>query len=299
MPHTHRRSAVLILALLLMGAIVGSTISLSTIIADSGHQTQTINDFIAASLAADSGLERGLAVVKVARASESITDATTSITSTTAIQHVDVVGAQSALSTDQISWPRLRPRESVSFDILQFDLSGDLKQPDSTSIQVRGDVQDIIGLTGLHDGRGALDISWVGLDTTGQPVYSGRRFLVTNEFSGGATANPNLLDNVRDLDGNPISLSSNLIRGFRIRITAVDNADIIGESVTNNIAVDTVKNLLVTGAPGGFPSRIDIKSTGTVNKSQSQKAASVLWQLPSSPVFNYVLFTEGGIIPLE
>jgi len=309
---SQRKSAVLILALLLMGAIVGSGIALSTVISDSGHQSQTLTDFISASLTADSGLERGLAVVKIGRTNATLANTVIQATGPNFTAGACIPGstpsclASVSTSGSDIGWNILRPSESVSFDILAPDpLSPGLFGLNANTITITGNIAGVGG----KPSAAKLDISWVGLDKDAQPYYSGRTIInpavcTTNcSFSNMV----NLFDvvNLRDNNGailgtTSTTLNLNLTRGFRIRISAVDTLDPSPDKIT----LQSVKQLRVSNPPpalpatgGGFPSRILITSTGTINKSQSQKTASVLWQLPSSPAFGYVLFTEGGIIP--
>lgn len=295
-----RPSAVLVLALLLMGSITASTIALSTVIADSTVQTRTLNDFITASLVADSGIERGLAVVKAGRAAQSFAATTAAVGTVGDIGLPTGLTATAANSggTDKFTWLTLKPRESVTFDILNYDTSGNLVAPTTKTIQVTGKVNNVPG----YSGQGALDVSWVGLNTSGVPFYSGRTFLSTAQFRSPAVANIDLQSLRTQSASSESSVDLNLTRGFRIRVTAIDRPDIVGLTSDQQTLVDTVSNLVVTstnqaGVSTGFPSRINITSTGLVGQSQSEKSASVLWQLPASGVFNYVLFTEGNIIP--
>ncbi len=286
-----RKSAVLILALLLLGAIVGSAIALSTVINDSSHQSQTLNDFIAASLAADSGIERGLATVKTGRQTLTQDQTVSNITPAPAISGLTVSGTLSV--SNQLKWSLLRPGESVSFDILAPDASLGLSG-NANIITVFGSLTNVVG----QNSRAKLDLSWAGLDSSGQPYYSGRAII--NDPSIFPPQQVDLVSaaNLRDISGAAITsaLNLNLTRGFRVRIKAVEQVDNLAITPTDNITVESVKQLKVT-AGSTFPSRIEITSTGKVNQSQSQKTASVLWQLPSSPALGFVLFTEGDIIP--
>lgn len=282
-PTPQRPAAVLVLALLLMSAIIGSSIALSTVIADSTHQTTALNDFISASLSADSALERGLAFVKVGRVDQSQAATITGINATPAAVPNSTINAQSP-SNRTLYWSKLAPRESVSFDYVK---SGPLATGD-----------DLMTFTGYAPTTAAkLDISWIGLDTSGRPLFAGRRFVTPITFPAvspyrfSSSFNLAASGSIYDLDGNPVAAGFNLgaTRGFRIRVTAVLPA-------TNDVAGSTVSQLTVTGT-NDFPSRVQITGTGTINKSQSQKSVTVPWQLPSSSVFNYVLFSEGDIIP--
>ncbi len=309
-----RKSAVLILAILLMGAIVGSAISLSTVIADTSHQTQTLNDFISASIAADSGLERGLAVVKAGRQSTSqpqtLAITTGGITPTTAIT-LPTAGATNPVTlqidgtvpnTDTLTWKQISPGNSVTFDIVNY-FSGAITSlvTNQNKINIVGTAKTVSALR-----LGVLDVSWIGLDTNGQPFYSGRTFLGPTLMDGATSTSIDLWDPtlVRDLSGNLLSAGTPLTQtlGFRVRLSVVDHQPSGSLSPAQNTTLNSIFNISVTdqattNPAGNFPSRIYIKSTGKLNASQSQKTASVLWQLPASGVFNYVLFTEGDIIP--
>lgn len=291
MPHKtkQRPSAVLILALLLMGAIIGSAISLSTVISDSGNQSQTLNDFIAASLIADTGLERGLGVVKEGRRSADLDTAKNNVGFSSVIPELTVIGTSTASS--QLKWPILRPSESVSFDILEppGGFSGNVSQ-----ITLSGTLTSV----GAQSSQAKIDASWVGLDANAQPYYSGRT--VINPSVTPFPVTINLLDAslLRNPNGSLIGTSGTVVnlsltKGFRIRLTAVDTVNPSADKIT----LQSINQLSVSNASGGFPGRIEITSTGKTNQSQSQKKASVLWQLPATPAFGYVLFTEGDIIP--
>lgn len=307
-----RRSAVLILAILLMGAIVGSAISLSTVISDSSHQTTTLNDFISASLAADGGLERGLAIVKAGRINKTLVETAAAAGGAT-VPSTNVTA--DFPSTDTLNWPRLRPGESATFDIVYP--TNTIGAADAATIVVQGKLVSPGNLANHGDARGQLEISWVGLKNTGEPYYSGRtiltsaqieRYVCTSTCAFDYPVNSiNLLSAGRlfDVNGNPISnIDFSLTKGFRIRISAVEHTTNLATTTLNTLA-DTVTQVTVSkpapgGAsptPAGFPSRVNIRSQGTINNSTALKTASVLWQLPASGVFNYVLFTEGDLIP--
>lgn len=306
-----RPAAVLILALLLMGAIIGSAIALSTVIADSSRQTQGLNDFIAASLTADTGIERGLAVVKNGRRSADLVPTVAAITPVTAISGLTVSGQNS--SSDALAWSALLPGESASFDLGQTNdtNAGQYK------LYVTGSKMNTsytVGSNPAFYSRAELEVSWVGLDRNGEPLYSGRTTVTNANLAAPATAlaarnaiEINLLSAGFLYDANGQRLTSaiavNATSGFRVKIKAIDSLDISTSAFPNltiaarsNIELDTITNIRVASALS-FPSRVSITSTGTVNQSRSQKQASVLWQLPASAALGYAIFTEGSIIP--
>lgn len=317
-----RPAAVLVLALLLMGAIIGSGIALSTVIGDSNHQTTALNNFIAASLGADSGLERSLGIIKQGRAASSLstTIAAASLSSTTIGTTQTTATVQQSGSGDSLYIPKLAPGQSVSVDIINtlntLDpvLSG--VTPDTLSITFEAASQAAYDArTSTYSTKTALDISWIALDSTGNPLYSGRKtdllgsaawrstpsgvcIPVSNGSYGSCPNTVQLNNNLRDQSGSPATNLNN-IKGYRIRFTAPDApAGVSSELFANyKISVTSSCSAGATNCVANFPSRLSISSTGKVGSSQSQKSASVLWQPVASPVFNYVLFTEGDIVP--
>jgi hypothetical protein len=298
-----------------MGAIIGSAIALSTVIADSSRQTQGLNDFIAASLTADTGIERGLAVVKNGRRSADLVPTVAAITPGTAISGLTVSGQQT--SSDALAWSALLPGESASFDVVKSDT--DPSNATQYTIRITGSKVNSsytngVGTQSTWSSRAELEVSWVGLDQNGEPLYSGRTTVTNAQLAAPTTAiaarNPidvNLLSAGFLYDANGQRLTSaiavNATTGFRIKIKAIDNADISAgtfpissEASRVNLETDMIKNIRVASTLS-FPSRISITSIGTVNQSRSQKQASVLWQLPASAALGYAIFTEGSIIP--
>lgn len=309
----HRKSAVLILALLLMGAIIGSGISLSTVIADSSRQSQTLNDFIAASLVADSGVERGLAAVKTGRLNNTL-DSTLLVIGTTAAPNTTINQAtitSASPSTSALGWNVVRPNETVSFDIGKT-ADASITNPYTLAISAQPAYTTYTSGSGSVEvlgGSPKLDVSWLGLDDKGQPFYSGKTILSLNsDPDPSISASIDLLSAgyLYNLNGQRLSQSSPILltntQGFRIRIKPIAqteyNLPILtpADEARAKLDHDSVKQLRVAGS-AQFPSRIEITSKGKVNQSQSEKKASVLWQLPSTPAFGYVLFSEGDIIP--
>lgn len=267
-PTATRPAAVLLLSLLLMASITASTIAISTVIADSGHQSQTIDNFIQASLEADSGLERGLAIVKKGRTARTLAATTAAAAAT--IGNFKVTAASN--SNEHITMPKLDLGQSVAFDILGDGAANPAGQ--------------YIAVGGVS--AGTADVSWTVIAQDGSTEYSGRHFQTGASLSS-ATSIDLLGAEVRSGSTNAPGIPGGIILGYRIKVKAVNQAitslDIAAYS-------DTAK---VNPAP--LQSRIVMTSRGTVSDSQSEKTASVLWQLPASPVFNYVLFTENDITP--
>lgn len=305
-----RPGVVLLLSLLLMAAIVSSTIAIATAVADATHQSKSLDDFLLASLAADSGLERALDVIKVGRASgATIVSSSGGAAQTGAtVGSVATVNVASTANNQPVSIPRLEPNQTVTFDDLFYDpTNGQLKtiSSASASLQVVGNAQGC----GLATCDGRLEVSWLGLDPSGQPFYSGRYVIQNSSLNGVNPVSFNLTTNVSqpNNDSPPTNIGSTT--GFRITIRALDvNPHPVGLSASEAITYLTVSNISVTvpnpptcnAGPPAVPcisGVINLTSTGTVANSQAIKQANVLWQPPVSSLFNYVVFTEGDIIP--
>lgn len=297
-----RKSAVLILALLLMGAIIGSSIALSTVISDSNHQTTILNQFIEASIAADNGLERSLAVLKVGRVDQSLVDAKAAINSgVTATSPRTVVNVTDA-NADQNSVviPKLRPGESYSFDVIP---SAAGPTPLNTlSIGASCASAEACALE-------KLTVSWIGLNNNLETIYSGQAknsiIFDTNPISGKEVhlyENAYYIDPLTGQTTSVVPLAST--HGYRIRLTAMVPAPASTLSLTaEDLAIHDISVVICEAASGpctntsnsSFASRLAITSIGKVQSSQSSKTVTVPWQPGASGIFNYVIFSEGAI----
>lgn len=314
---THQRpGVVLLLALVLMAAIVSSTIAIATSVVDSSHQSKNLDDFVIASLAADSGLERSLNIVKVGRSTGAniVTTTNGAKQPTTAL----VAGSTTSAAVDAgsvnqpVAIPQLKPQDSVTFDLLGYNAAGSLTTiAGSATISVVGDAQHCSitpapGVPATCGGR--LEIDWVGLDTGGQPFYSGRAIINNPDLNGSKTNNIDLTVNVHQPESDAAPSNIGSTSGFRITVRALDNTPhTAGLTASQVVQQLTVKNITITQTAlptcsGGVTCTsgvIGLTSTGLAGTSQSVKKATVLWQLPASQLFNYVVFTEGDIIPAE
>ncbi len=308
-PRHQRPGVVLLLALLLMAAIVASSIAIATAVANSSHQSKNLDDFVIASLGADSGLERGLAIVKTGRSTGvTIKNATTAAASATqAVGGSAATLAVQSVPTDQkIIIPALRPLDSVTFDYFGYEQNGYLTTlSGSTTISVGGDVTHCVTPdAGLYPCNGKLEVDWIGLNTTGEPFYSGRAAYGAPLLTGSSNS-LSLVTNVfsPDSDAPPSNISAT--QGFRITVRALDvlphapltDAQALDRATIQNITIappPVVNSCNGSACPTGV---IALTSTGAAGTSQSVKQATILWQLPATPLFNFVLFTEGDIIP--
>lgn len=297
-----RPGVVLLLALLLLAAVTASTIGIAITIASTITQSANLDNFILASFSGDSGLERSLAIVKQNRKAGTITGAINAInTANAATQTVGVSRGQFSGSATAVAEPviipTLRPEETISFDVFKYSAAGTLSPMSSASDP------KYLWLKGTT-AAGAIEVSWVLLDANGDSACTGRKFIEGKPPL--SQINPGIVFGLLEQNANFLNQSGTTCTevnptGYRIRVRALDV-----DSATSTAADETIHNLVIEPypcssisncAPTGVPGRIQMEFAGVTGESRSLKSASVLWQLPSTGLFNYVIFTEGDIIP--
>ncbi len=283
----------MILALLLLAAVTASTIGTAVTISTTTSQSKNIDNFILASIAGDSGIERNLAIIRYFRATgKKITDTdgtvgndleSSLVSANTGSQSLGS-GAQfsgsTRLASDPILVSLLKSNEKTSLDVFEFDASGLLKKTTAQYLYVKAGG----GTTG------DIEVSWVMIDPTGDSSCTGRNFFRASDIVAGLAQF--LLDKTTNQQGGSCTELNPM--GFRVGLRALNG------SITNLTAEAFPCNIVANstcGSPAGIPSRIQIDITGQAGSARALKTASVLWQLPSSGLFNYVLFTEGDIVP--
>ena len=299
-----RSGVVMLLALLLLAAVTASTIGVALTISQTTSQSANLDSFILASLAGDSGVERSLAAVKQFRKSGTITGAVMAIsTAINTQQNVNPSSTRGAFygqvrsSSDPITIPTLRPNESSSLDLFGYDASGNLAT-NTTARYLYLRAAPPSGVTS-SDWRAKLEISWVMIDQAGDSSCTGRYFVDTDLLLSGIS--PSLLNGTLNQLGETCTEVNP--KGFRIKVRALDNSNLtatVPQKTISNLTIDAYSCNIVAGSscsPVGIPGRIQVDITGTSGSSKALKTASILWQLPVSGLFNYVLFSEGDIIP--
>jgi len=270
--------------MLLMAAIVASSIAIATMIASTYRQAKNLDNFIMASLAADSGLERSLAIIAIGRVDKTLAQSVTAIPINPAddkavlkdadgkpVSQFTTTGAEYSAS---MTIPTLRQGESVNIDLFTPPVTIP-PTPRPTKIQ----------LTSQGTDGGSLEISWVVIESNGNTAVTGRKYVTITQLKT-APGPVTDLDGVTYESGSEIRVSGTPL-GYRVRIRAW-RGDFDSLEIT---AQDPF------GAVADLQSQISITSTGQAGQSQSLKRATILWRPPASPLFNYILFTEDKIIP--
>lgn len=296
MPKHHSKpGVVMILALLLLAAVTASTIGTAVTISTTTGQSKNIDNFILASVAGDSGIERSLAIIKYYRKNGNIATAITTLNNANAGGQslgTNVLFSGSArTASDPVLIPLLRPDEKTSFDILEYDpnpISG------GALINTTARYLYIKGATTAAN----LEVSWVLIDQFGDSSCTGRYFADAATINAGVW--PSLLSNTKNQSGT--SCDTLVPKGFRVGLRALNltGATTDAQESIANLTAEAYpcdNTVTQTCSPSGVPGRIQIDITGQAGTTRALKTASVLWQLPSSGLFNYVLFVEGDIIP--
>jgi hypothetical protein len=281
------------MGLLFMAAISASTIGIASVVRSSLQQTKNIDDYIVASLAADSGLERGLAVVYSSRnlasvqLSEALPCVSTDLSAPCNVRGTlpsfsnnSRVSVQSAETIEPIKRKLLKANETLSFDLIKLGTTAAPRY-----IKVSGCAPTPASCPNL------LEVGWSVLEPSSTGSFSNREILSSTDYQASTKCID--LTNVRSESADTGSPFSGAVLGYRVRIRAL-------QGDVDNITITAHDDLLCTNRQP-ILSRIKIESTGTAGGTgrevRAYKEANVLWQLPASGVFNYVIFSEENLIP--
>lgn len=282
--HPQRSGAVLLLSLLMMSAIIASTIGVSVLITSDFGQTRSTEQFVRATLAADAGIERSLAIIQAGRAAATLDDTvalTGATLDNTAIAGFDattsvVTSGLSAVAIAGAGSPppplSIKRNQAITFDVLK----------NGATVPARLNIHSATN-------QGRLEIAWTVINragTAGQGLTSPP--LDGTAYSGASTAIIDLLNVYSEGSNSPVPFDGNSTLGYRISITPKD-ADV------TNLEIQPTDSGGTTNLP--LFSTVQLTSTGRSGEAVAAKQVTTLWQRPSSPVFSYVLFTEGDIRP--
>lgn len=282
----------MLLALLIMASITATGIATSVIITTTHRQSKNLSNYIGASLAADSGIERALAVLKTGRqATEMSTTlgvATTSATLPTSKATFAVTtGVAEAPKTPQTAI-NLNAGQSFTFDILDPGTT-------RTKLRIVSNFTDsaynpVSGTweTCASTCSGGLEVAWTVISKTGSTANLNRSYPSTSGIK------INLLEVRSDASNLPSTLiSGSNYLGFRIKLTAMPNHNI------SNLKFAPCTSSCSGGDDLDLLGKVKFTSIGRdeTQTSEVTKTAEVLWQPPASGFFNYVIFTEGKIEP--
>lgn len=303
-PHhlPHRPGVVLLMAMLIMSAIIGATIAVSVLIAISVQQSRNINNFIVASVAADSGLERSLAIVKLGRVDQTLIDTAGDKSVGTvppgAIDKTDAslptVGSHFEVAADSSIGSNIVTGQILQGQTYNLDI---LKKGSSLPNLLNFWAVAMSGTCSRSIPSIELSIELIGPD--GLKIFTSRRYFNPCMMGLGYTIDLRT-GFVDDLGNPPSGPDYTDALGYRLHIRPVNfNMNFLSLYLIDSSILSCPGHTPSTGdyCPANYFGQVAITSTGRYGQSQSQKTATVLWQVPASPLFNNVIFTEGEIVP--
>ena len=286
--YNNKEGLVLLYALLVISLITAIAITVSIIVIKEIKLTGGSTDATLAYYAAESGIEKGLYIVKVYRSdgTKTLNDAVNDIKAIVDVSFdsnkAEYTDEQTADKTSKIGNEEIKENNYIQAD---YYYAGDpLNPPDDPNDPTEKLIVESIEVqnTGNNPFSWA-EVSWIAWDATGAlgTSDSARKVIGPTDLQNGWTINN--LDVFDSFD--PV--------GYRIRIKALfgDLSNVIvtpyDEPDGPNGTGDIVENL---------PSQIVIKSVGTKSKFKQALTALVPWQVPLFGLYDYVLYSEGDIL---
>jgi Tfp pilus assembly protein PilX len=281
---TEPKGIVMLLSLLVLSAITAVAIGGAAIVIKNLRASSNIDRSMMAYYAAETGIEAGLSRVKASRA-----------------------GGTESLE-DLIS--EIKDMDGTTLGNARWSLDDSATNEEYTLTNLRKNetvVLDLYDPTNLLDGAGfrSFFVEALDADPTEDPAW-----LEVSYFPWEATSSGMFWDDakvtkrLRSVNETKPTMPAgfgDLIASYnyRIRIKAlyddVKNLKVIGytnESPYEN--QETVCNP-ISVCEKAIPNRILLKSTASLGPNLVALSASVPWQVPTSALFDYVLFSEGAI----
>ncbi len=278
--HTSQNGIALVYVLLIVFLITAIAITISIVVINELRLTRTASDATLAYYAAESGIERGLYMVKQLRAdgTETLQSAVTviqglsgSLTNNTRYDNNES-SAQSAIIQNQF----IAEDRFVQADYYDFEDPLD-NIPPANQI-----TQSLVVSNAGNDPFSWAEVSWVAWDANGTlgESASARKIIGPTDLANGWTI-PNL-DTFDSIDP----------RGYRIRIKALFG-DLSSITVT---PYDQPNGAAGGGAIVDLPSLLQIKSVGQKSSFKQALTATIPWKIPLYGLYDYVLFSEGELL---
>lgn len=254
-----RPAATLLLALIILGGIVATSLTVGTVVVTRLRSVKMIDDSVLASYAAESGVEDLLhALRKEGRRADLSGEGTLSNLAT---------WRRTVETTTRELFLVLEPDATEQLDLIVA--SGALE-----AVAVR-----TLLITATAPAEGAwLEVTWLPwLDTGSWAPVLGRALFSPSELAGQSQKMVDLRS--QSMDGDPLA--------YRVRLRSLNGR--VG-SVRIRAASDDL------GTEVEFPSRIRATVIGTVGASRYAAQVEIPAWSAATPVFDYVLFSECDIV---
>lgn len=273
--HQQQRGAVLLIALLIIAGLTAIGLGVSVIIFNGLRSAALVDHSITATYASEAGLEWSLEKLAEGRAD--------GLSLTAVMSPVNGIrSGQGSFATNGASW---RTADSS-------DLTDELVADVATGNTVQLDLFNPLAETAVSgteqievkaaSGSGWAEVSWVAWD--GQDFIPNSRTELINPTNLTSATVIDLVT-IRDPELQALVTSGRQLLAFRVKVKAR-----FGD--LNDI---TIKALNGSGAKVNIPNRAFLKSNGKSGDATIALTASIPWRLPTSPLFDFVVFSEESI----
>lgn len=266
---------VLILSLLLLGVITAVGLGISLLVINEVKQTVRVDESIVATYAAEAKVEEALSVVKRNRLNGSTLNGT--------VAEIQGLGGTVAVGPNTASVDL--DTTSSGENMLLLELAKD------QSVQFAVQTDACFSNPGDPSCIKSITFSGVTADAAAPPPWIELSEFAFSPFTGETTV---LKELVADTEFDPATPKLYAFLGDAPATVPTDVQAIRLKALFNG-----VKNLEIRAytdssgtAPADILGRININSLGTFGNSEIGVSASVPWNLPTSGLFDYVIFSE-------
>ncbi|MFA5135078.1 MAG: hypothetical protein WC505_04840 [Patescibacteria group bacterium] len=278
---THQHGIALLYSLLVISLFTAIAITISIIVINELKLTASSTDATVAYYAAESGIERGLHTVQLARAdsTKTLQDAVDEVGQLSADldwSKASYTDEDSQKATSRIEHVEVKEYEYIQADY--YDVSSPLDPTDGVVVRtlmvVNGD-----GITN-PDAASYAEVSWTAWNSNG---------LLESSASARKVIGPSDLEEGWTLDLQAPYSDTFIPVGYRVRVKALlgDLSDVTltpRKADGNELSDDEL------------PSQLQIKSIGTYRNFKQSLTATVPWKVPLFGLYDYVLFSESTIL---
>lgn len=279
------KGMVMLLALLVLSAITAVAVGMSAIVIKNLRASSNNDRSMLAYYAAETGIEAGLSRIKAARVlgTEPLSDV---ISDLVAMEGGGGAGnarwsLENSATNEDYTLTYLRMNETVVLDLYDPTAPGFGAGFESFFVEA-------LDADPTKD-PAWLEISYFPWQTDGGNAYW-LDTQVTKRLRSVYETQPTMAAGFGPLDPN---------NNYRIRVKALydnlKNVRIVGYNVDSPFGFDAGSCDPITLCQKNIPNRILLRSTGSLGSNLVALSASVPWQVPTSALFDYVLFSEESI----
>lgn len=276
---TQQRGIALLYSLLVISLFTAIAITISVIVINELKLTASSTDATVAYYAAESGIERGLHTVKLARAdsTKTLQDAIDEVTALSA--DLDGSNADYTDEDSEKETARFENVEVMEYEYIQADYY-DVSSPlIPGAIVTTLDILNGDSVTN-PDPTSYAEVSWTAWDEDGllESSKSARKVIGPTDLENGWT-----IALAAPYSGSFVPV------GYRIRVKAL-----LGDLTDVTLTPRDINGDLL--GDDDLPSQLKIKSIGTYRNFRQSLTATIPWKVPLYGLYDYVLFSESNIL---